>query len=162
MFYRKSKQQPQSKVTVTVSSRGFEFNYLDDHWQLDRNVNLNACFLDDFDDSCADAIREALVYFAENNSSHHTSNIAKQLRLYLKKSGATTFSELGLLTFKGKLAKNQEYKLSVIRGFIRQMRYLQLDSSIEDGVYELMNKWRLSGNDKGVAVLSSRSFNRAI
>lgn len=148
------KLQPQSKVTITVSSRGFEFDYLDDHWQLDRNINLDTRFLDYFDDSCVDDIRETLVYFAENNSAPHTRNISDNLKLYLKESGATTFSELGLLTFKGRLAKNREYKLSVVRGFIRQMRYLSLDSSIEDSVYEVMDKWRLSGNDKGAAVLS--------
>jgi integrase len=154
MLYQKPIKQPQSKVTVTVSHRGFEFDYLDDRWQLDRNVNLNAIFLDSFDISCADDIREALVYFAENYSATHTRNITDNLKLYLKESGATNFSELGLLTFKGKLKKDKEYKLAVVRGFIRQMRYLKLDSSIKDGVYELMNKWRLSGNTKGASVLS--------
>lgn len=148
------KKQLNSRVTVTVSHRGFEFDYLDDSWQLDRNIKLNTRFLNDFDNSCVDDIRETLVYFAENYSAHHASNLAKQLLLFMKESGATSFTESAILTHKSKLGTNKEYKLSVVRGFLRQMRYLGLDSSIDKGVYELMDKWRLKGNEKGIAVLS--------
>jgi integrase len=143
-----------NKVTLSTSFNGYEFDYLKDKWVLSRNVTLNINFLVKLRKGLSDDVREALVYFAENNSAHHVRNISKQLKLFQSKTNSVEFSEEAFLNFKNYLSKKDEYKLSVIRGFIRQMRYLGLDGHIDDGVYELTDQWSLSGNEKGVAVLS--------
>lgn len=143
-----------SNVTLAVSQGGFEFDYLQDEWVLNRNVTVNVSFLSQLNNAVSDDVREGLLYFAENNSGHHTSNIAKQLQLYLKLTKTNEISEMSFVSFKKLLPKKDEYKLSVVRGFIRQMRYLGLDGNIDDSVYKLTDQWRLSGNEKGVAVLS--------
>ena len=145
---------PQNKVTFSVSYNGFEFDYLDNTWVLNRNVTVKLDFLSQLNTAAANDVRETLTYFAENYSGHHTSNLSKQLKLYLKTTDANDLSVLGLLTFKGSLLKKDEYKLAVLRGLIRQMRYLELNSNIDDEVYKLLDQWRLSGNEKGVPVLS--------
>ena len=149
---RQAEQQGRAKLAISYS--GFEFDCLENTWVLSRNITLCLNFLAQFNEATARDVRETLVYFAENLSSHHTSNLSKQLRLYLEVSETNCFSELGFLAFKNSLSGDGEYKLSVVRGFVRQMRYLGLDSSIDDNVYKLTDQWRLSGNDKGAAVLS--------
>lgn len=149
-----SETNPQSRVTVTASYNGFEFDYLSEDWILNRNITVNTAFIDTFESLLAYDIRETLTYFAENNSATHVRNISDNLKLYLRTSKVDVFSEQGFINFKNSLLKKQEYKLSVVRGFIRQMRYLGLNDHISDEVYELTDRWRLSGNEKGAAVLS--------
>lgn len=141
-------------LTTTISHAGFEFDYLDDFWTLNRNVKVNVQFLDDFDKALAERIRETLVYFAENSSANHTSNLTKQLKFYLQKSNHSSFTEEGFLRVKATTSKQNEFRLSVVRGFIRQMRYLGLSDLIDESVFKLTDQWKLSGNEKGVAVLS--------
>lgn len=144
----------QGNVTLSISHNGFEFDYLKDRWVLNRNVTINLDFLMDFDQTLAEDIRETLVYFAENNSAGHVKSFTGILKLYLRCTQVNKFSELGFLSFKQVLLKKNEHKLSIVRGFIRQMRYLGLNENIDDSVYKLTDQWSLSGNEKGVAVLS--------
>lgn len=144
----------ESKLTTAISHNGFEFNYLDTHWVLNRNITVDTAFLDEFNSLLREDILEALVHFAENSSATHTRNIAVNLKLYQKVTGENYFSELGFLSLKNELQKKDWYKLSIVRGFLRKMRFLGLDSNIGDSVYELTNQWHLGGNEKGVAVLS--------
>ena len=95
-----------------------------------------------------------LTYYAESHSATHTRNITDNIKLYLKNTGESDFTKHGLVAFKNSLMKNNEYKLSVVRGFIRQMRYLGLADCLDDSIFKLVEKWRLQGNDKGIAVLS--------
>ena len=141
-------------VTLSISHNGFEFDYLKNRWVLNRNVTINLDFLMDFDQTLTEDIRETLVYFAENNSAGHVKSFTDNLKLYLRCTQVNEFSKLGFLSFKQVLLKKNEHKLSVVRCFIRQMRYLGLHGNIEDGVYKLTDQWRLSGCEKGVAVLS--------
>ncbi|AZG34586.1 site-specific integrase [Shewanella psychromarinicola] len=144
----------QSTPTTTIASSGFEFDYLDDVWILNRNVTVNVSFLVQFNDRLAEDVIDTLVHYAENHSAHHVSNLAKSLKLYLMASDTDSFSEHGFLAFKSSLSKKNQYKLSIVRGFLRQMRYLGFDENIDDNVYKLTDRWTIPGNEKGVAVLS--------
>lgn len=143
-----------SKVTISVSFDGFEFDYLSEHWTLNRNVTVFTGGLDNFQQPLQNDIREAIVYYAENYSANHTHNIVKILRCYLRKTGESQLSENGFISFKNLHEKKDWYRVSLLRGFIRQMRYLGLDKQIDDSVYKLTDSWKLGGNEKGVAVLS--------
>ncbi|EGR7966465.1 site-specific integrase [Vibrio aestuarianus subsp. francensis] len=143
-----------SKVTISVSHNGFEFDYLSDRWTLNRNVTVLTGFLDMFKQPLQDDIRETLIHFAENTSANHTSNMAKTLQFYLKTTGVNELSELGFVSYKNLVPKKDWYRVSVVRGFIRQMRYLGLNKHIDDSVYRLTEQWKLGGNEKGSAVLS--------
>jgi integrase len=100
-------------------------------------------------------IREVIQYFAESYSSGYTVNFGDSLKLFFKETNAISITEDALLHFKGKYSlKKDEPKIALIRTFVRQMRYMQLDSQVEEGVFELFDKWRLSGGDRGVPVLS--------
>ncbi|TOK18423.1 integrase [Vibrio parahaemolyticus] len=143
-----------SKVTTSLSHNGFEFDYLSDRWTLNRNVTVQVGFLDSFLQPLQEDIRDTLVFYAETSSANHTSNIAKTLRFYQEVTGENDLSEQGFASFKNKLPKKDWYKVSIVRGMIRQMRYLGLDEHVDDAVFKLTDQWRLGGNDKGVAVLT--------
>ncbi len=144
----------ESKVTTCISYNGFEFNYLSDRWTLNRDVTVLVDFLDSFAQPLQEDIRETLVFYAETSSANHTSNIAKNLRFYQEQTGESSLTEQGFASFKNKLPKKDWYRVSVVRGMLRQMRYLGLDKHIDDAVFKLTDQWSLGGNDKGVAVLT--------
>ncbi|MCL9775101.1 site-specific integrase [Vibrio methylphosphonaticus] len=143
-----------SKVTISMSHNGFEFDYLSSRWTLNRDVTVAVDFLDSFVHPLQEDIREALVFYAETSSAKHTANIATHLKLYQTVTGQNNLTEQGFASFKNGLPKNEWYKVSVVRGMLRQMRFLGLDKHIDDAVFKLTDKWRLGGNDKGVAVLT--------
>ncbi|WP_430469054.1 site-specific integrase [Vibrio alginolyticus] len=144
----------ESKVTTSVSHNGFEFDYLSSRWTLNRDVTVLVEFLDSFERALQGDIRDTLVYYAETSSAKHTQNIAVQLKLYLKLSGENALTTKGFASFKNNLPKKEWYKVSIVRGMLRQMRFLKLDKHIDDEVFKLTDQWRLGGNDKGVAVLT--------
>jgi integrase len=143
-----------SKVTTAISRNGFEFDYLQDHWVLSRNVTINMQLLSDFEEKLMEKIRYMLVYFAENQSATTTKSFAAGLRLFLRLSGKNEFSVEAFVNFYNALEKRELYKLSVVRNFIRHMRYLGVNENVPTEVYQLTDKWTLGGIDKGVAVLS--------
>lgn len=143
-----------SKVTTCISFNGFEFDYLSDRWTLNRNVTILVNFLGSFVLPLQEDIRETLVFYAETSSADHTSNIVKSLKLYQTITGQNDLTEQGFASFKNKLPKKDWYKVSIVRGMIRQMRFLGLDKNIDDAVFKLTEQWKLGGNDKGVAVLT--------
>ncbi|WP_053052662.1 site-specific integrase [Vibrio harveyi] len=144
----------ESKVTTCMSYNNFEFDCLSKRWTLNRNVTVLVDFLDSFVQSLQEDIREVLVFYAETSSAKHTQNIAIQLKLYQTITGQNDLTEQGLASFKNALPKKHWYKVSVVRGMLRQMRYLGLDKHIDDAVFKLTDQWSLGGNDKGVAVLT--------
>lgn len=143
-----------SKVTTCISFNGFEFDYLSDRWTLNRNVTVLVDFLDSFVLPLQENIRETLVFYAETSSAKHTQNIAVHLKLYQTITGQNDLTKQGFASFKNKLPKKDWYKVSIVRGMIRQMRFLGLDKHIDDAVFKLTEQWKLGGNDKGVAVLT--------
>lgn len=144
----------ESKVTTTMSHNGFEFDYLSSRWTLNRNVTVSVDFLDSFVLPQREDIREALVFYAETSSAKHTQNIGANLKLYQNLSGENALTTKGLASFKNQLPKKLWYKVSVVRGMLRQMRFLGLDEHIDDAVFKLTDKWSIGGNEKGVAVMS--------
>ncbi|MFA0062065.1 site-specific integrase [Vibrio cyclitrophicus] len=143
-----------SKVTASMSHNGFEFDYLSDTWILNRDVTVLVEFLDSFIQPLQEDIRETLVFYAETLSADHTNNIVKSLRLYQYLTGESDLTEMGFASFKNKVPKKDWYKVSIVRGMIRQMRFLGLDKHIDDAVFKLTEQWTLGGNAKGEAVLT--------
>ncbi|WP_175354357.1 site-specific integrase [Vibrio breoganii] len=144
----------ESKTTTTISHNGFEFDYLSSRWTLNRDITVDMGFLDSFVRPLRDDIREAFAYFAESNSPKYVNNLVNMIRLYLRETGCDDFSDIGFLSFKNKMSKPLQYKVAYVRGFVRQMRFLKLDKHIDDAVFKLTDQWKISGNDKGVAVLT--------
>ncbi|MFK5893995.1 MAG: site-specific integrase [Pseudomonadota bacterium] len=148
-----SKLATTNKVTRTSSFNGYEFDIESDVWVLNKNREINVQFIHNFDITIQDDIRSTLVYFAENKSSAHTANLCREIKGYFD-NGFNIISELGLLSYKSRYSEKKfEYRVAVLRVFLKQIYYLEY-KAVNEQLYELMNKWRLSGNEKGIAVLS--------
>lgn len=143
-----------SKSTTSISSNGFEFNYLKRRWKLNRNVTVNVGVLDEFDDELAEDLREILIFYAETLAGGTVSYYINALKKYSELSNASSFTELGLLSFKTILGKKNEPIVSSLRCVLRQMRYLGLDSNIDECVFELMDQWKLTAGERGIPVMS--------
>jgi hypothetical protein len=140
------------KVTKSVSFHGYEFDTEADMWVLNKEKTINTSFIMSFAPSIQNDIRSTLCYFAEHKSAAHTSNVHREIKAYLT-TGEKTITELGLLTFKSGFVKNNEYRVGVLRVFLKMMNVLEF-GALNEECLELLNGWRLSGNTKGTAVLS--------
>lgn len=147
-------EHSQKSVTKAVSFNGFEFDYLSLRWKLNRNATVVLDDIYHLEEQTRDTVIEGLVYYAETSSAKHTSNTAMQISKYIRDTGERAFTENGLLNFKNSLGKKDEYKLAVVRGFLRRLRCLDIQEPISASVYALLDSWKLSGNEKGVPVLS--------
>jgi len=141
-----------AKVTKSVSFHGYEFDTEADTWVLSKERSINIDFITSFDSSVQDDIRGTLSYFAEHKSAAHTGNVHREIKAYLT-THETTITEQGLLTFKSSFTKKDEYRVGVLRVFLKQMHILDFDA-VNEECLELLNGWRLAGNDQGMAVLS--------
>src|SRR3954462_15398617 len=141
------------KITKSISFNGYEFDIYSNVWNLNKNSQLNLDFIFDFDISVQDDVRSTLAYFAEQKSSGHCLNVCREIKAY-SQNGFWKIDELSLLSMKSIYSsKRDQYRLAVLRVFLKQMYFLEFES-INDSIYELINSWRLAGNEKGVAVLS--------
>jgi integrase len=140
------------KVSKSVSFHGYEFDTEADMWVLSKEITINTSFITSFAPSIQNDIRSTLCYFAEHKSAAHTANVYREIKAYLS-TGETTITEHGLLTFKSGFAKESEYRVAVLRVFLKMMNVLEF-GALNDECIELLNGWRLSGNTKGKAVLS--------
>ncbi|HGY2011109.1 TPA: site-specific integrase [Klebsiella pneumoniae] len=137
-----------------ISFRGFEFDIGEDSWRLSKDVIVYVSFLRDLEVKLGRDVLETLLYFAEGYSASYTQRMAVALKQFFKVAGSPIISSSAILEFKVKEDKGKERYLLLIRTFLRQMKYLQLDSEVPNDIFELMDQWRLKGGERGVPVLS--------
>ncbi|MCG7920828.1 MAG: site-specific integrase [Candidatus Thiodiazotropha lotti] len=143
-----------SNISKSISFNGYEFDIESDLWALNRNKELNVDFITEFDPSIQEDIRSTLVYFAESKSGDHAYNVCNAIKNYYAKTGRRVIDESGLLAYKSIYSKkSEEYRLGLLRVFLKQLYFLEF-KAVSDQVFELLSSWKLSGNDKGTAVLS--------
>lgn len=145
-------QEKAPNITTSVSFNGYEFNTEDDIWILSKDKRINVGFITNFDMAIQDDIRSTLVYFSEQKSAAHAYGICFAIKDYLR-TNQTKINELGLTTYISFFSKKDEYRVAVLRVFLKQLFFLGFDAVSEE-IMELLNRWNLSGNEKGIAVLS--------
>lgn len=147
-----SLQEKAPNITKSVSFHGYEFDTESDVWTLSKEKTIYVNFITDFDTSIQEDIRATLIYFSEQKSADHTYNVCFAIKDYLRTT-QTKINELGLLTYKSFFSKKDEYRVGILRVFLKQLFFLGFDAVSEE-IMELLNRWSLSGNEKGIAVLS--------
>lgn len=137
-----------------ISFKGYEFELNDNFWTLDINVTLNMITLRSLRQDVLIDVLLTLSHFARYSSSFHTANMKKYIDKYIEIVGEDNFSIQGVLNFKNHFNnKKEEYKLGMLRVFLKKLYDLGY-TAIDDKIYDLIDSWRLSGNEKGAAVLS--------
>lgn len=137
-----------------ISFKGYEFNRNDRKWVLDINKTMDITRIWNFDSSTQMDVIQALIHFARFSSSSHTVNMCEYVGKYWEITGLKRFTLEGLLNYKNFYSsKKDEYKVAMLRVFLKKIYDLGY-SAVDDQVYDLIDSWRLSGNEKGAAVLS--------
>lgn len=137
-----------------ISFKGYEFELNDNFWTLDINVTLNMTTLKSLRQDVLIDVLLTLSHFARYSSSFHTANMKKYIDKYIEIVGEDNFSIQGIFNFKNHFNnKKEEYKLGMLRVFLKKLYDLGY-TAIDDKIYDLIDSWRLSGNEKGAAVLS--------
>lgn len=139
---------------IFTSFKGYEFHIHNEIWVLDINVTLNLMYLKRLKEDIQHDVLFTLSNFARYSSSSHTANMSKYIAKYIEITDQDHFSVEGLLNYKNFYsAKKDEYKVAMLRVFLKKLYDLGY-SSIDDEIYDLIDSWRLSGNEKGAAVLT--------
>lgn len=142
-----------SQNTFT-SFKGYEFSIDHQKWVLDINKTIDISRIRNYEFSVQSDIVMTLSHFAKYSSSSHTANMCEYIGKYSDVTGEDHFSIKGLLNYKNFYSsKKDEYKVAMLRVFLKKLYDLGY-SSVDDEIYDLMDSWRLSGNEKGAAVLS--------
>ena len=142
-----------SQKTFT-SFKGYEFSIDDQKWVLDINKTIDISRVRNYEFSVQSEIVMTLAHFAKYSSSSHTANMCEYIGKYSDITGEDHFSIKGLLNYKNFYSsKKEEYKVAMLRVFLKKLYNLGY-SSVDDEIYDLMDSWKLTGNEKGTAVLS--------
>lgn len=149
-----NKEKKDPGLTTAISLRGYDFNYLDSKWKLDRNHTVPVQFLDTLDVDVSGDIRKVLVFYAENYSAAYTFSHAMTLSAYFNYFVCKTFTERDLITYKSKMGFKKRHKIRLLKIFLTRMSILKLDGSLSKNISELVNKWRISTGAKYKYILN--------
>lgn len=139
---------------IFTSFKGYEFSIDDQKWVLDINKTIDISRVRNYEFSVQSEIVMTLAHFAKYSSSSHTANMCEYIGKYSDITGEDHFSIKGLLNYKNFYSsKKDEYKVAMLRVFLKKLYDLGY-ASVDDEIYDLIDSWRLSGNEKGTAVLS--------
>lgn len=156
MIERKSSKAV-SVPTVVVSLGGYEFDPESDRWRLSRDRVVSLGWIQGaLSSSLATSLRAALRHYALVSSADHTSNICDRFRAFAQWSNAQhgvlqKISSNSLISYRSTLAREHEWYLGVISGFLKTWFDLGI-SGVDSDVPSLLNGWILRGNVKGRAV----------
>ena len=140
---------------MAVSMANHEFDPTWDTWTLSKEVTID---LDEVISLLApplqESYRKVMQYHAENYSSYYCQNIHISVRKFLKDTDVREFSVTALRNYRKGLSRNDdEYRLGTTRAFLLRW-HDQGYPGVSDEASEWLKSVRLTGNEKGRAVLS--------
>lgn len=136
------------------SRGGYLVRIDDEQWELSKDVTVNlAPVVAIMDPNVSKGFRCALAHYARQYSAHHVSNVGDQLLRYLRSSEGGGITAVGLTNYRSSLPARKEWWLGVLKGFLKSWFELGYPG-IDHEVIEVLDGWRLKGNEKGNAVKS--------
>ncbi|MDH1518278.1 site-specific integrase [Acinetobacter johnsonii] len=142
-----------SKNTFTTF-KGYQVDIYDHTWVLDINNKADMSNLSKFSEEVRSDVLNTFINFAKYSSSTHAAEMIRYALKYPDLTGESEFTLKGILEYKKYFNdKKYEYKLAKFRVFLKKLYNLGY-SSVDDEIYDLMDSWKLTGNEKGTAVLS--------
>lgn len=137
-----------------ISFHGYEFKISHQKWVLDINKTLNISRVWNFEPSTQNDVIQTLMYFARFRSSSHALNMGEYIGKYWEITNQKEITVEGVLNCKNYYSSEKdEYKIGMLRVFLKKLYDLGYNA-VDDKIYDLIDSWRLSGNEKGAAVLS--------
>lgn len=137
-----------------ISRDGYEFDIQAPHWKLNKDVTVALGAAVDLSEPVQMGFRATLQRYAEEMSASHVYNMAARFDEFLRDTGAVGVEATDLLNWRAKLGRSKQFHLGALKGFLLAWHGYGFPG-IPDEVVDLLNGWRIKGNDKGVAVITS-------
>ncbi|MDC7701625.1 site-specific integrase [Vogesella indigofera] len=148
--------------TTARTRNGVEFNPSSDHWNYRdgaHSVNLNFSVIAEISPMMRHSLKGVLLWYAENLSPAFLISGFAHFKRFFKELFAQNGLVLeevrstDLINYRASLGKNKEWFLGYVAGFLKQWEGLRLPGVSSDAI-TFLSSIRLSGNPKGVAVLT--------
>ncbi|MGC0155790.1 site-specific integrase [Chromobacterium vaccinii] len=148
--------------TTARTRNGIEFNPSSDRWNYRdgaHSVSLNFLDISEISPAMRHSLKGVLLWYAENLSPAFLNNGFSHFKRFFKglfvQNGQVIeeINSTDLINYRASLGKNKEWFLGYIAGFLKQWEGLRLPGVTSDAI-AFLNSIRLSGNPKGVAVLT--------
>lgn len=136
-----------------VSKDGYSFKPSDDHWQLNKDVQVSLALPRTIDARTEVGFRSTLLRYAEEASARHTRNMETRFKRYLRDTGASQVTVPDLINWRASLAEDEQYLLGGLKGFLLAWHDYGFEG-VTNEVVDLLEGWRIQGNEKGAAVAS--------
>lgn len=142
-----------TETAPIVSKDGYPFNPSDDYWRLNKDtlISLGATFC--LTSPTGRGFRQALQRYAEEMSAMHTYNMAERFKRFMRDTGASQLTVADLINWRASLGSDEQWQLGGLKGFLLAWHDYGFDGVSEE-VVDLLQGWRIQGNEKGVAVSS--------
>ena len=136
-----------------VSKDGYQFQPSAAHWRLNKDVQIALSLPGGIDAATERGFRATLRRYAEEASARHCENMATRFKRYLRDTGAQGVTVKDLIRWRTSLAAHEQYQLGGLKGFLLAWHDYDFGGVPAD-VVDLLQDWRIQGNEKGVAVAS--------
>ncbi|MDR6694181.1 hypothetical protein [Stenotrophomonas sp. 1337] len=139
--------------SAAVSKDGYLFNPSDAYWRLNKDVQLSLALPVAVMPVVEAGFRATLLRYAEEASARHCENMATRFKRYLRDTGASQVSVADLINWRAVLGVREEWQLGGLKGFLLAWHDYGFGGVSKD-VVDLLQGWRIQGNEKGAAVAS--------
>lgn len=138
---------------MAISKDGYPFDPSDNHWRLNKDVLISLVLPTVIDERTEIGFRAALQRYAEEASARHTENMATRFKRYLRDTGAALVTAVDLINWRTILGSDEQWQLGGLKGFLIAWYDYGFEGIAEE-VVDLLEGWRIKGNEKGAAVAS--------
>ena len=137
---------------IPARANGYYFMLHDQKWRLDKNTSIPVGVLHGLlePESLKGALY-TLSFYARNMSAAHVHSSFWCFLAMIRATKATRIDDVMLIGYRSSLDAAHEYRLGVVRTFLRQWHKLGY-SGVSKNVVCLLDGWRLKGVRKGDAV----------
>lgn len=143
-----------SGAHCAISKDGYTFDVRASHWKLNKDITVSLGRAAELPEPTQGGFRAALQRYAEEMSAAHVRHMAARFNEFLRDTGALKMEVTELLNWRATLGYSAQYHLGALSGFLLAWHDYGFPG-ISDEVVDLLNSWRIKGNEKGVAVITS-------
>jgi hypothetical protein len=136
-----------------VSKDGYSFNPSDEHWRLNKDVLISLGVTVSLTQATQHGFRQTLRRYAEEMSAMHTYNMAERTKRFIRDTGASQIDVTDLINWRATLGIDAQWQLGGLKGFLLAWHDYGFEG-VSKEVVDLLEGWRIQGNEKGAAVAS--------
>lgn len=146
-----AKKRQAASAARATSKDGYVFDPSCDHWKLNKDVIVGLGLGARLPEPTQSGFRKTLQRYAEEMSARHTENMASRFTRFLRDTGSDEVAVAGLLNWRAMLGEQDQWHLGGLKGFLIAWHDYGFEGISKD-VVDLLESWRIKGNDKGAAV----------